>query len=280
MDLLRSVQLCQLDIALEIKRICEKYNIKYFLVYGTLLGAIRHNGFIPWDDDLDIGMLRKDFEKFKEKCEFELSQDFFLQTRESDPTYGLPFAKIQIKNTFYEEFCSSNEYSTSRNKIFVDIFPFDNFPDKKIEQLFQLIKNEYYERLLLTKMNYDFSTSKHKNIYRLFKILSYLYSTKKLTETLLKNSTKWNTETNPKRVISLTTTNFFLKGDIRYEALSMQIPHLFEGYYFPIPIGWEEMLIDNYGDYLKLPPIENRIPKHLHSNVSFGTYKIQNKNLT
>ena len=85
---LRKLQMIELEMLLEIDRICRKHNIEYFLSSGSLLGAVRHGGFIPWDDDLDIYMMRKEYERFLDICRTELNAEkFFMQTYETDPEY-------------------------------------------------------------------------------------------------------------------------------------------------------------------------------------------------
>ena len=102
-DLLRKVQLTQLEIAKEIHRVCEENDIRYFLSDGTFLGAVRHQGFIPWDDDMDIGMLREDYEKFCRIAPQKLGEKYVFQNWYTDPNYGLPFGKVMKRGTVYQE---------------------------------------------------------------------------------------------------------------------------------------------------------------------------------
>lgn len=123
----------ELDILLEIDRICKKLGIRYFLAYGTLLGAVRHQGFIPWDDDIDIGMLREDYERFRREARAEFQHPYFLQDIVSDPlnpSVGL----IKIRNSetalFTEgQLRNKTPFHLCNQGVFVDIFPFDSIPE-------------------------------------------------------------------------------------------------------------------------------------------------------
>lgn len=119
-------QLVMLDILKVIHELCEKHQIQYTLIAGTLLGAVRHKGFIPWDDDCDIAMLRKDYERFLAIAEKELPKGYFLQTKKTDPKFFLNFAKIRKDGTKIIEFreTGNEEY---HHGIYVDIFPFDYY---------------------------------------------------------------------------------------------------------------------------------------------------------
>ena len=130
-ELLRKVQLTQLEIAKEIRRVCDENNIRYFLACGTFLGAVRHQGFIPWDDDMDIGMLRSDYEKFCRIAPQKLKPEDCLQTWYTDPNYSLPFGKVLKRNTPYLE--SKKTRKLKENGFYVDIFPYDYAPEDPAE---------------------------------------------------------------------------------------------------------------------------------------------------
>ena len=122
-----------LKILSEFHRICEAHNLLYILDYGTLLGAVRHKGFIPWDDDIDVSMPRKDYEKFLEVCEYSLKESFLLQTNKTDPNYFYPYAKLRISDDRLKENLVS--HFDMIHGPWIDIFPFDyRFDDKTIEQ--------------------------------------------------------------------------------------------------------------------------------------------------
>ena len=124
-DVLKKLQETQLEILDEIVRICEKYGLHYFLMFGTLIGAIRHKGFIPWDDDLDIGMPRDDYDKFMEVAKTELDERFYLQNSDTEPRYWLSFANVRKNNTLFDEASLAKMPEDIHKGIFVDIFPLD-----------------------------------------------------------------------------------------------------------------------------------------------------------
>ncbi len=124
-DVLEKLWAVQIEILDEIVRICKKYNLSYFLNFGTLIGAIRHRGFIPWDDDLDIGMPRDDYETFLRVAKDELDEKFFLQNSDTEAQHWLPFTKVRKNHTLFEEASLKRVADTFHKGIFIDIFPLD-----------------------------------------------------------------------------------------------------------------------------------------------------------
>ena len=122
--ILQHMHSLHLILADEVKRICEKHNIRYFMIAGTLLGAVRHKGFIPWDDDMDFGMLRNDYDKFVSVCAAEIDENkFYLQTDKKDKYYTFNFAKLRLCGTKVIE---SFSFDVQTNQgIYIDIFPID-----------------------------------------------------------------------------------------------------------------------------------------------------------
>lgn len=123
-QILRELQLTELEILKKVHEVCEQNGITYYFVGGTLLGAMRHKGFIPWDDDLDIAMPRHDYNRFLALCQDgALGEKYYLQHTVTDPEYWLPFAKVRKNNTLFDE--DSYKNIETHKGIFIDIFPLD-----------------------------------------------------------------------------------------------------------------------------------------------------------
>ena len=178
MNNLKQLHSAILIIADEIDRICKKNSIAYTISSGTLLGAIRHKGFIPWDDDFDIEMLREDYDKFIQACKTDLDgSKFFLQTDETEKFYAFSFAKIQLNGTEILEEFSRNV--PIQHGVFVDIFPLDNFPNNQ-KALFLIKYNYIIKNLIWIKCGYGDYEHKKKVSYWIFKAVVLFISIEKL----------------------------------------------------------------------------------------------------
>lgn len=135
---LRKIQLIQLEMLREVDRICKKCNIHYNIIAGTLLGAVRHKGFIPWDDDADVAMERFEYERFRKACATELNKDkFYFQDHRNTKGYRWGYGKLRRKNTLFLR--ENQEDMPYDQGIFIDIFPLDSIPDNYIlRSLFNL----------------------------------------------------------------------------------------------------------------------------------------------
>lgn len=145
---MKKIWAVELDLLNEFARVCAKHKLRWFVHAGTLLGAVRHHGFIPWDDDIDVVMPRIDYEKLCNLAEEEFSQPYFLQNEDSDPLFGKVFSKlVNLKTTCLEY---SDKDSPAKHCIFIDIFPYDHIPDgdytrdvffRKLEKYFKKINS-------------------------------------------------------------------------------------------------------------------------------------------
>ena len=146
---LRRIQQIETDVLCEVDRICQKHQIKYVLGFGTLIGAVRHQGFIPWDDDVDICMMRKDYERFKDICRTELNPKYFYQSKDTDPEYYHLFDKIRVNGTvFKEDLIAEHDI---HHGVYIDIFPMDYVPDNGFLRCLQFWKFHFFRTGLMAK---------------------------------------------------------------------------------------------------------------------------------
>ena len=268
-ELLRKVQMVQLEIAKEIKRVCEENDIRYFLVAGSFLGAVRHQGFIPWDDDLDIGMLRADYEKFCRIAPQKLDKRYCLQTWHTDANYSLPFGKVLKRNTLYLE--NKKSRRVQENGFYVDIFPFDNAPEDPFEQANLARRLLSIYRTKLMKSGYAPWREDNKIIWR--KRIGYVYyQTKALFVGQRELAKSFD-------ALAVSTLESSLVCQQEARAKPMYYPrklvekladYPFEGEVFKGPKDFDAYLTINYGDYMQLPPEEERENRHQIVEMDFG----------
>lgn len=144
----------QMGILKEFIEVCKKLNLRYYLCAGTALGAVRHKGYIPWDDDIDIMIPRSDYDIFLKEGEKYLSKNLFIQTYETDRDYRKPFGKIRDTSTCYVE--SASQMLNINHGVYIDLFPIDGFPnDNKKEK--KLMKADLMAQYVLTKGVYPYT---------------------------------------------------------------------------------------------------------------------------
>lgn len=257
---IKSKELEMLDIFI---KICEEHNIDYFLSGGTCLGAIRHKGFIPWDDDIDISMLRKDFIKFEAACKEELPYPFFLQTMDTDPYCGLVFAKIRNTQTeMVENYCKNVQMQQG---IWIDIFPYDAIPDDPKKRREYLSKVSFLKNLYIVKSGYSMPKGKpigqHVAFY-IAKLFALFIPIKTISSKLYKEMTRYNESQNCSCVFPVGGAYGPAK-EIKPKGMLDSYCYVeFENRKCKTLSNYDEYLTQNYGNYMELPSEENRKTVH------------------
>jgi lipopolysaccharide cholinephosphotransferase len=256
---LKKVQDTVLEILSDIIRVCTENDIEYFIIGGTALGAVRHKGFIPWDDDIDIGMTRINYNKFLSIAQNKLNKDLFLQTFETDPKIPFYFAKVKKNGTkFIEYYCRDIEMHQG---LFVDIFPYDNVPDDprlKKRHIFKvnILANLFISKSLMGTSAPQFGISGLIKRYGRV-ILHYIL------KPISKNFLYSLLDTEVQKYNSIQSN---IMSYINYPYLSINTNTLqtletisFQGMSVFCPCDLHEYLTNQYGDYMKLPSKEKRV---------------------
>lgn len=259
----------QLDILVAVADFCEQNGIQYWLDSGTLLGAVRHKGYIPWDDDIDVGMLREDYDKFL--ALFNQKQSRYVAiTHETDPDFYLPHMKVFDPSTILYE---PNE-DGCKFYVNIDIFVYDNAPDddKAVKKMYDL-RDKWRKKFFVQNQDKFMTGGAGKKFLKKARRLVYtifgLYSKKKDYVALqIENSKKYaNAQT--KRVGNFTSyTRIATDKSVFNSFVDVE----FEGRKFKAPAGYDEWLRNFYGDYMQLPPENKRVSHH-----SFKAYATANE---
>lgn len=241
---LRRQQERMLELLCEIDRICKKHGIRYWLSSGTLIGAVRHGGFIPWDDDLDIEMMREDYDRLMDILPTELPSTMALQNHRTDHTYFFFYAKVRDRRSLLSE---GNNYDRmwKEQGIYIDIFPLEYQPisihkisEKTAGHMYKIWRTCTDDNLGIRKVMRLFHFNR-RFVFPLLRLLCSISGTDVITSGM---GIPYHNPRFAKDIFPLATLKF-------------------EGREFPVPHNYDHMLRLMYGDYMHLPP-EERITTH------------------
>ena len=267
---LDAIQKMQLAYLLEVDRICKKHRIKYFLGGGTLLGAIRHNGFIPWDDDADIMMLREDYDRFAEVAQQELPAGMTFQSGKTDKNCFYEFNKLRVENTIFATELAKNHTDINVGIAF-DIFCHDKTANSRLGQKLHLAATLFTRALVLNKWNHrkaDNGSRVQSAVTNFFvRLLPLRFSYFLMNHTI----SFFKRKKNAKYLYDGMGRNVY-NGCFSADILSEVITHDFEGYQLPVPKKYDEYLTFLYGDYMEKAPLSTRLGCHEILLCDIGKY--------
>lgn len=258
----------ELMILKDFIEICEKHDIEYYLIYGTQIGAIRHQGFIPWDDDIDVILFRKDYEKFLRIMEENPNEKYTIFDSRYNEEYFFQFGRMSLNGTYWAEYW--DKQVSFKLGLHIDLFILDNLPDNKLKRWIFIQRCYYLTRLhsisVLTFDNYSKILNSVLNIAHKF-LNSFGFGPKYFQKRLYNLFNKYNSKD------SEFVTDLTLIERPTFKRTDYKPPKkaLFEGIEMNIPNNDDNTLIPIYGDYMQIPPEEERF-NHVLNEIDFGKY--------
>ena len=249
---LKKIQLEILDV---VAAFCEKHGISYWLDGGTLLGAIRHKGYIPWDDDIDVGMMRPDYNKFMRLFNQE-NDKYKFYSIENNPNFYYASGKVLDTDTVLYE----PDKNGTRLSINIDICVYDNAPesDKELSKMYDVRDRLRWLHSLRTS-----ASAPRGNILRRFCVRSVRMGMRVFPENyFIKKLSDHSQKYNKTELDRVGNFNFYIRMVCGKQVFREFIDREFEGKFYKIPIGYDEWLRAFYGEYMELPPEEERISHH------------------
>lgn len=261
-SILRQQQLLQIRILENIEQFCQENNIEYFLIGGTALGAARHQGFIPWDDDIDIGMTRTNYDRFKLAAKKNICGNNFVQTTDTDKYSPYPYIKVRMDGTRFVEWAVRK--SKMHQGIYIDIFPYDKVPVDELLRKKQFNSVQLYSKFFARKKTPNMSR-RNTNSFEVLK--EVLRNTLRVPLFLIPDRIILNILEKKMREYELSDSNTYacllfpeyMVESMTYSTLYPLKKAVFENALYPVPNDLHKYLTTHYGDYMKLPPEMDRV---------------------
>lgn len=264
---IKQLQGLELGMLRECLAILDRHSLRYFLLHGSALGAVRHSGFIPWDDDIDIGIPRPDYDKFISFASKELPSELFLQNYDTDPAFPMCYTKIRLSKTTFIQ--SNLSHLPINHGVFIDIFPLDGYPKGIINQW--IIRNCIYlldsTILLKLKLPLDLRISSIKLALVIpIKIILAKYFSLRTLRKIVHRLIRFNNYDNSHLIVNwhgslgkrevIPKTMFAEGRSVSFEGIMVKIPEEYDAY-----------LTLLYGDYMTIPPIEDQVSHHFTDKI-------------
>lgn len=270
----RALQLIQYMILCDVVDICETHGLRYYLIAGTLLGAVRHGGFIPWDDDVDIAMYREDLSRLEHIIATRHSDKYSVQNCWTDGRFTRFITKVRLRGTRMVEADDTPSLAEEFSGIWIDIFPIDYVRTTGLALRLTDIKLRFLSALAVAK-HLDIekrNTTKVKRLlYRVLRLVVRRVSHAWIAQAFVNACTSSPKDHSPYSTIFMSA----------YGCRRETVPNgvygdgrtvVFEGRRFRAPSGYEQLLSRIYGNYLELPPEGRRVSHHRIEEINFGRY--------
>jgi len=259
-DSLRALQLQDLEILRAFQRICEANSLRYYLGSGTLLGAVRHKGFIPWDDDIDVEMPRPDYDRFSRLCATELGGGFSWHSYLTDPNYPFMWGKLMRDDTELRQ--GPTQHLAIQQSLYIDVWPLDGIANHRIPEAIQRVVHKWCQ----IRMSADLKRPGVKGVIaRSWKIVP-----RRLTVWLCERMAHL-TPFERARIVAHPRALYGYRKECMPRAwFETSEPMQFEDLSLSVPSGWRPYLTHVYGDYMKPPPIGERKSRHEVTTVTLA----------
>lgn len=247
-------------------KVCEELGLTYFLVCGSALGAVKYKGFIPWDDDMDVGMMREDYDRFMREAPALLPEGIFLQNFRSDPAYPLIFAKLRDSGTTYVE--TGIAHLPVNHGVYIDVFPLDGYPASPVGRRIFELRKRIFRLKLLSALESDYSPQARLAV-TVMRLLGFHRRTGRILAKYERMISAYSTETS-----SIICNHGNWQGKLEYaprEQYGKGTTADFEGIQARVPEQYDAYLTRKYGDWRAELPPEQQVGHHYYTVMDLDT---------